>query len=322
MTYFTCFLRSDIFRSKIIKCSFTLFNRIKYERRHLTIKYFNEVMDYIESHLVEGIPPGKIAKITGTSEYHFRKMFSYLSGMTLNSYINQRRFALANSDLLKSASVTDVAFKYAYQTVEGFSRAFKVWSGRSPSDIYEAQFQKSFSPFRFTSTIKGGNSMEVNIEKKPAFNLIGVTKRVPIQFEGENPTIVELAKSITPEQREHMHELGDLYPHHVLNASYEGDEGILREEGNLTHLIGFASTKENPYDDLEQVHVPEHTWAIFPNTGPFPETLQDTWARTHSEWMPSSDYEFVNAPSISFTKHGEPGEDVYSEIWLAVKKKD
>lgn len=166
--------------------------------------------------------------------------------------------------------------------------------------------------------------MEVKIETKPAFNLVGVTKRVPIQFEGENPAIKDLENSITNKQYEYMHELGDLYPHKVLNASYDGDEGILREEGNLTHLIGFASSKENPYDDLVQIHVPEHTWAIFPNTGPFPETFQDTWARTHSEWMPSSDYEFVDRPSISFTEYNEkePGKDVYSEIWLAVKKKN
>lgn len=69
-------------------------------------------MDYIESHLLKDISPEDISKITGTSDYHFRKMFSYLSGMTLSSYIRQRRLALANYDLLQGARVTDIAFKY------------------------------------------------------------------------------------------------------------------------------------------------------------------------------------------------------------------
>ena len=54
--------------------------------------------------------------------------------------------------------------------------------------------------------------MEFKIEKKEKFNVVGVSKRVPIQFEGENPATVELAQSITEQQRNEMHQLTDLYP--------------------------------------------------------------------------------------------------------------
>ena len=37
--------------------------------------------------------------------------------------------------------------------------------------------------------------------------------------------------------------------------------------------------------------------------------------------MPSSDYELVELPGISFTKYNGALENVYSEIWMAVKKK-
>lgn len=285
------------------------------------IEHFNRVMDYIEDNLSGEISSEKVTQIACTSDYHFRKMFSYLSGMTLTEYIKQRRFTLANQDLIQGDSVTQVAFKYGYQSVDGFSRAFKDWLGHSPSEVFQSHVQKHLSPFRFRLSIQGGISMEYKIEKKAAFKLVGVTKRVAIQFEGVNPDISELASSITPTQREHMKELGNLYPHYVLNASFDGGEHLLEESGELTHLIGFATSKESTYDDLDVVDIPELTWAIFPNTGPFPETLQDTWARTHSEWLPSSEYELVKAPQISFTKYGAPGEDVYSEIWLAVQKK-
>lgn len=163
--------------------------------------------------------------------------------------------------------------------------------------------------------------MEFKIEKKEKFNIVGVSKRVPIQFEGENNAILELAQSITEQQRNEMHQLADLYPHQVLNVSYDFDDGFLEEKGCLTHMIGFATTKENPFDDLEQISIEESLWAIFPNQGPFPATLQETTAKIYSEWLPSSDYEVTDIPGISFTKHNGTSENVYSEIWMPVKKK-
>lgn len=86
-------------------------------------------------------------------------------------------------------------------------------------------------------------------------------------------------------------------------------------------MIGFATTQENPYEDLEQITVASNLWAVFPNTGPFPETLQETMAKTYAEWLPTSEYELADLPSISFTKHDGPSDNVYSEVWVAVKEK-
>lgn len=83
--------------------------------------------------------------------------------------------------------------------------------------------------------------MEFRIEDKPAFNLVGVSKRVPMQFEGVNNEIVKLAESITDEQKEEMHALQNIEPYEIVNASYDADANFLKEEGDLTHLIGILS---------------------------------------------------------------------------------
>ena len=41
-------------------------------------------------------------------------------------------------------------------------------------------------------------------------------------------------------------------------------------------------------------------------------------AKIFSEWLPSSGYQVVAAPEISFTQYQGPAEAKYSEIWLAV----
>ncbi|MGI6451654.1 MAG: AraC family transcriptional regulator [Desulfitobacteriia bacterium] len=286
------------------------------------LKELNRVIDYIEEHLTANLSLEAISQYAGVSDYHLRMIFFYLAGMTLSEYIKNRKLAEANKDLLQGEKVTDVAFKYGYQSLDGFTRAFRKWSGFLPSDVIKKGISKSFPKLSFIITVKGGVSMEFRIEEKPAFNLVGVSKRVPMQFEGVNMEIVKLAQSITEEQRKEMHALQNIEPYEIINASYDADANFLKEEGDLTHLIGVLTTEDQVSDLLDKVPVPACTWAVFPNEGPFPATLQNTMARIYSEWLPSANYEVINVPTFSFTRMDKQKENyAYSEIWIPVRKK-
>jgi len=287
------------------------------------INELNHVINYIEEHLADDdLSLEVISEFAGVSDFHFRKIFFYLSGQTLSEYIKNRKLSEANKDLLYGEKVTDVALKYGYQSMDGFTRAFKKWSGVLPSDVIKKGISKSFPKLSFIITVKGGISMEFRIENKPAFNLVGVSKRVPMQFEGVNNEIVKLAQSITEEQREELHSLQNIEPYEIINASYEADANFLKEEGDLTHLIGILTTEDTVSNLLEKVPVEACTWAVFPNEGPFPTTLQETMAKIYSEWLPSSDYEVINVPTFSFTKMDKNKKDhAYSEVWIPVEKK-
>ncbi|NHI67143.1 AraC family transcriptional regulator [Lactococcus formosensis] len=279
------------------------------------LQSFNKAMDYIEDHLTESIDSQKIAQITFVSDYHFRRMFSYITGMSLSEYIRKRRLSEAAAALLAGMSVTEAAFLYGYDSLEGFSRAFKEWSERTPKSVQEGEFVPTFSKINFQITMTGGKNMDVKIETKAAFHLIGVEKRVRQQYEGVNQEILDLTQSITETQRKNMRALGDLPPQMPLNISYDADET------HLTHMIGFASTKDNIFEELNQVEVPESLWAIFSSKGTFPDALQVTWTEIFTQWLPSSDYELVDLPQISFTDWFSEDEEKYSEIWLAIKKR-
>ena len=286
------------------------------------VKDLNRMIDYIEEHLTDDLSLERLSEDFGIADYHLRMTFFYLSGMTLSEYIKNRKLSEANKDLLDGEKVTDVAFKYGYQSIDGFSRAFKKWSGFLPSEVTKKGLSKMFPKLSFVITVKGGINMEYRIVDKPAFNLVGVSKRVPMQFEGVNNEIVKLAESITDEQKEEMHSLQNIEPYEIVNASYDADANFLKEEGELTHLIGVLTTKNQVSDRLEKVPVEACTWAVFPNEGPFPSSLQETMARTYSEWLPSSNYQVIDAPTFSFTKMDKEKKDyAYSEIWIPVRKK-
>lgn len=306
--------------SSIIKIALII---CMYERRDVMLKELNHVIDYIEEHLTDDdLSLEIISEYAGVSDYHFKKIFFYLSGFTLSEYIKNRKLSEASMDLLHGGKVTDVAYKYGYQSMDGFTRAFKKWSGLLPSDVTKKSISKTFPKLSFIIKVNGGINMEFRIEDKPAFNLVGVSKRVPMQYEGVNNEIVNLARSITDKQREEMHSLQNIEPYEVVNASYDSDANFLKEEGFLTHLIGILTTENQVSHLLEKVPVKAYTWAIFPNEGSFPSTLQETMAKIYSQWLPSSNYEVINAPTFSFTKMDECKEGyAYSEVWIPVYQK-
>ena len=97
------------------------------------LQRLNRAMDYIEEHLADRISYDEIARIACCSTYHFRRMFPFLTGITLSEYIRRRRLTLAAFELQTTgAKVIDVALKYGYQSPEAFARAFKQLHGVMP----------------------------------------------------------------------------------------------------------------------------------------------------------------------------------------------
>lgn len=286
------------------------------------LKELNQVMDYIETHLRDDLSLEEISEYAGVSDYHFRKIFYYIAGTPLSEYIMNRKLSEANNDLLNGESVTDTAFKYGYQSIDGFSRAFRKWSGVLPSEVSNMGMRKVFPKLHFSIHVKGGHNMDYKIIEKPRFKFAGVSKRVPMQFEGVNSAIEEIAHTITKEQKIEMHALQNIEPREIVNVSYEHDFDFMEDDGELTHLIGVLTTEDKISDSLDIMEVEACTWAVFPSEGSFPAVMQDTMARIYSEWLPGSDYVLVDAPNFSFTKMSEVKENhAYNEIWIAVDEK-
>src|SRR5262245_53279695 len=99
------------------------------------LKELNEAMQYIEANLDSEIDFQQVARLAGCSEYHFRRMFSFLSGMPLGEYIRHRRLSQAALELRGSTvRVIDVAVKYGYDSPDAFTRAFQDLHGITPTE--------------------------------------------------------------------------------------------------------------------------------------------------------------------------------------------
>ncbi|MGG0517266.1 AraC family transcriptional regulator [Priestia aryabhattai] len=287
------------------------------------LRNMNRALDYIEENLTNDIDFREVARLALCSEYHFKRMFSFLAGITLSEYIRRRRLTLAAFELKDSnIKVIDVAIKYNYSSPDSFTRAFQNLHGITPSEAKKSGSSlKAFPKMTFQLSIKGGNEMNYRIEEKEAFHIVGIKERVPIIFHGVNPKIAAMWESLNDETIRELKELSNVTPLGLLSASVNFSEGRMEEKGQLDHYIGVATTKDCP-DHLVQLEVPAGTWAVFEAVGPFPDTLQDVWGRIYSEWFPASTYEQVERPEILWNEHKNVTSPTFkSEIWIPVLKK-
>jgi len=289
-----------------------------------SLSSMNKALLFIEERLTEDIDYGEVSRIACCSEYHFKRMFSFLSGIGLSEYIRRRRLTLAALDLKDTnLRIIDVAVKYGYNSADSFSRAFHSMHGILPSEARSENTQlKAYPRMTFQLSIKGGCEMKYRIVEKEPFRLIGFKKRVPIIFEGVNPEIAKMTELITPEVIKQLKAISNVEPIGIISASTNFSEGRMEEKGELDHYIGVA-TSSAEIADFDVLEIDASDWAVFESIGPFPETLQNVWGRIYSEWFPSSGYEAAEGPEILWNEHPDTENPKYrSEIWIPVKKKD
>lgn len=289
-----------------------------------SLSSMNNALAYIEENLTEDIDYREVSKIAYCSEYHFKRMFSFLSGISLSEYIRRRRLTLAALDLKDSnLRIIDVAVKYGYSSADSFSRAFHSMHGILPSEARRENTQlKAYPRMTFQLSIKGGREMNYRIVEKESFKLVGFKKRVPITFKGVNPEIALMYELLTPDVIKQLKALSNVEPTGIISASTNFSEGRMEEKGELDHYIGVA-TPGNEKAEFDVLKINASTWAVFESIGPFPETLQDIWGRIYSEWFPSSGYEAVEGPEILWNESKDTMNPKYrSEIWIPVKKKE
>jgi AraC-like DNA-binding protein len=95
----------------------------------------NSVLAYIDKHIYEKINLCDLAGLVGYSPFYFSKLFSDAMGMPVTGYIRIRKLQYAIVSLLEGRKVLDVAILYAFDSHEGFTRAFTQLFGSTPSTV-------------------------------------------------------------------------------------------------------------------------------------------------------------------------------------------
>ncbi|MFE2152806.1 GyrI-like domain-containing protein [Streptomyces lavendulae] len=282
----------------------------------------NQAMEHIEEHLDRHVEVSELARITLTSEYHFRRLFSSLAGMPLSEYVRRRRLTVAAADVLAGKpTLLEIAVRYGYTSGEAFARAFRALHGVGPGEARRTGAALNAQPrLSFRLTVEGNSTMRYRIVEKEAFRVVGRKARVPLIYQGVNPHIAEHVRGIAPETMLRIAALSDQDPEGVVSATVRLSDGF--EEGSeLDYYHAVVSTVAEPPEDLDVLDCPAGTWAVFENSGPFPEALQQMWGDVAARWIPSNPYEYRPGPEILRTR---PSQDdpawSDAQLWIPVAR--
>lgn len=278
------------------------------------IERLNQAIGYIEEHLKDDIDYEQLGKIACCSAYHFQRMFTYMAGIPLSEYIRRRKMSLAAVDLQTGKQkIIDVAGAYGYQSPTAFNRAFQSVHGIAPSAVKnEGVSIKSFPPITFKITVKGVKEMNYRIEKKDAFRIVGVSQPLDKEIEKNFAVVPKMWQEAAADGTiQQLASLMDAVPMGLLGVS------ACNDAEQWKYFIAVSSTKETV--EFEEYIVPAATWAIFAGTGTN-LSIQELEQRIVTEWLPTSGYEYANAPDIEVYLNPDP-ENAQYEVWIPVKRK-
>ncbi len=282
------------------------------------LECLNEAMQYIERNLQGEIDLETAARTARCSTFHFQRMFSYIADMPLSEYIRRRRMTMAAMDLQDGGEkVIDVALRYGYDSPTAFNRAFQSVHGIAPSSARKkGTCLKAYPPISFKIMIKGEAEMNYRIEKREAFRIVGIKEKF---ISG-----IEESFAKVPKLWQKAHKDGVISKLcGLINREPFGVIGLCTyaPSQNFDYYIAVSTDKAAP-DGMEEFTVPEATWAIFECVGAMPDAIQSLQKRIVTEWLPSSGYEYANAPDIELYFEGDQFSDNYKcEVWLPIVKK-
>lgn len=278
------------------------------------IDHLNQAIDYLEEHISEEISYEEAARIAGCSAYHFQRMFTYLAGAPLSEYIRRRRMSLAAVDLRSGdEKIIDIALKYGYSSPTAFNRAFQGVHGVSPSAARKGGCSlKSYPPIRFKIIIKGVEEMNYRIEERGPIRILGVSQPLHRDMEQNFSIVPEMwGRAAQDGTIPRLAAIMDGQPMGLLGVCAGGSAEQWR------YFIAVASSAPAG-EGLEEYLIPACTWAVFPGAGTN-LAIQELERRVITEWLPTSGYEYADAPDIEVYLNPDP-ENARFEVWIPVVK--
>lgn len=261
-----------------------------------------KALDIIENRITERITPQELARECGYSTFHFNRMFSRATGITLMAYVLRHKLQYALYDVSCGEKIIDVAMKYGFETHAGFTKAFKKYFGYPPS-IYRIHAICS-RPTRIElseliNIASGGVSMNPEIVELQSITVIGFTTRhaTPnVKFMHDIPAYWETVNMNYWEPLTRLHNVFNKSKHCEYTICFDIDPLT----GEFTYLLGVGV--DNPEDlskielDMYEMKTPGGLYAKFTTPlvegSKYVQSIRETWKEIFDHWLPASAYEF------------------------------
>ena len=276
------------------------------------IEAFNRTVGYIDTTLRGGLDERTVSRLSGYSYPLFSRIFSILTGSTLSEYIRCRKLTQAAIDLRDTdEKVIDVAVGYGYESADSFAAAFKRFHGSTPTEVRGGRPFKVVSRVQLALSVQGGRSMDVTIQRKPAFKVAG------IDVEGIDSSLCPRVwdELLAKHSLEELSALGDGQSYGICHD--------VEDTGAINYMACFdvADVRRAREMGLVVLDVPEAEYAVVKLHGAVPGCIHEGWKYVMEVFFPEHGYTHSGAPDFEVYGEGDMHDPTYDmELWVPVVK--
>lgn len=241
---------------------------------------FNDLIEYIEEHLLEEISYKKLSQILGVNEYTMHRIFLFVTNYNLAEYIRKRRLSMSALDLLEGKEkIIDIAIKYNYESSQAFSRAFKAMMGFLPSEINNNKNNiKFFSQYELSDE-DIDDEFNYHVEKDVEFKLYGISMK----------TTIRDCHNVAPLFWKENNKL----------LSGKSEYGLLKYDKtiNTNDATYYIASKEK-FDGSKQINIDRSDYLVFEFKYLNSTELDKLIRKIYRTIIPNSGYELQDLPDI------------------------
>lgn len=177
------------------------------------LQLIEKVLYYIDEYIYEELTYERLAEVFGYSSFHFHKIFSSVTELSITEYIRKRRLTMAHKKLCETTeTVADICYSVGFNSIQTFNRVFKDTFGMQPLVAREKQAKITYRSVEEIVTgylkrvaIKGEFSIEPRFEEREEFVIAGYRKHTREGSDVIGESWFELKSNLDAIERKNEH---------------------------------------------------------------------------------------------------------------------
>ncbi len=255
------------------------------------LRLIEKALYYIDAHLCEELTYERLAEMFGYSSFHFHKIFSAVTELSITEYIRKRRLTMAHKMLCETTeNVTDICYSVGFHSIQTFNRAFKDTFGMQPLVAREKQAKITYRSVEEIVTgylkrvaVEGAFSIEPRFEEREEFVIAGYRRHTREGFEVIGESWFELKSSLAAIERKNAH---------TMYGFEDYSEEFCSEPLSFYYMAGVEVGKDTPLPEgMDRKVVPKAKYAVFTVNGNNANgEIGQAFQYIYSVWLPNSEY--------------------------------
>ena len=279
-------------------------------------------VDFIEAHLLDNITYVDVAKHVNMSPYEFHRTFRFISGITPGSYIRNRRLSLAGQELLYTdIKVTDLAMKYWFDSVDGFTKAFSRFHGITPSAVKTgAKSLAMYNPLSIKVTMEGATPIKYKMAELEKVTFLVIPRSFPVEIieADDDQSISDFwGECIANKKLDLLKSFRAKNDGRVFGLCSELKENATDFVYALAVLVPDDFNFSKAPDGFIKWQLGKNRYVVFNCYGKDGNCISKTWETYFQSFLPQSGLQAKTAPDFEiYFDDGDP--DLMCELWIPV----